>query len=60
MWFWIGGGVFCVVLGLVGKEFHFARLTGGKGPKVPAWVARTWFLAIAVFCFFMGIRSWLG
>ncbi len=58
-WMWFATSAFCLLLGAVGRNFRVGRLTGNKGPRVPTWVGRTWFFAIAGFCLFMGIKPWL-
>lgn len=56
-WMWFATSAFCLFLGLFGKDPRWGGLKS-RGKPAPPWLARTLVLALAAFCFFMGIKSW--
>lgn len=57
-WMWFAISAFCLFLGLFGRDWRWGALHT-RGKQMPPWLGRTLTLAIAAFCFFMGIKSWL-
>ncbi|MGH9327048.1 MAG: hypothetical protein ACRD2B_10255 [Terriglobia bacterium] len=56
-WVWFGMGAFCLLAGLFGRNWRWGALHT-RGKPMPTWLGRTLTLALAAFCFFMGIKSW--